>query len=65
MKALLKTAPGHGHVAVREIPVPEPRAGELLIRVKYWKRLNYRSPTSMVEPSVCSTRLNSRWRGPR
>ena len=35
MKALLKYAPGHGHVGVREVPTPEPRAGELLIRVKY------------------------------
>jgi len=35
MKALLKFAPGHGHVAVRDLPVPEPRADELLIRVKY------------------------------
>jgi threonine dehydrogenase-like Zn-dependent dehydrogenase len=35
MKALLKYAPGHGNVAVRQIPVPEPRADELLIRVKY------------------------------
>jgi L-iditol 2-dehydrogenase len=35
MKALLKHAPGHGNVAIREIPVPEPRADELLIRVKY------------------------------
>ena len=35
MKALLKYAPGHGNVAVREIPVPEPQPDELLIRVKY------------------------------
>jgi L-iditol 2-dehydrogenase len=35
MKALLKYAPGKGNVGVREIPVPEPGADELLIQVKY------------------------------
>ena len=35
MKALVKYAPGHGNVAVRQIPAPEPQADELLIRVKY------------------------------
>jgi L-iditol 2-dehydrogenase len=35
MKALVKYAPGTGNVGVRDIPIPELRADELLIRVKY------------------------------
>jgi L-iditol 2-dehydrogenase len=35
MKALIKYAPGVGNVGVRDIPVPEPEANELLIQVKY------------------------------
>ena len=35
MKALVKYAPGHGHVAMRDVPVREPGPDELLIRVKY------------------------------
>jgi L-iditol 2-dehydrogenase len=35
MKALLKYAPGVGNVGIREVPVPEPGADELLIQVKY------------------------------
>jgi L-iditol 2-dehydrogenase len=35
MKALVKYAAGKGNVAVREMPVRQPEADELLIRVKY------------------------------
>ncbi|MBN1640155.1 MAG: alcohol dehydrogenase catalytic domain-containing protein [Anaerolineae bacterium] len=35
MRALVKYAPGPGHVAIREVPVHAPGAGELLIRVRY------------------------------
>jgi L-iditol 2-dehydrogenase len=35
MKALVKYAPGVGNVGIREVPVPEPGADELLIRVRY------------------------------
>ena len=35
MKALVKYAPGKGNVAIRDIPIPEPEANELLIQVKY------------------------------
>jgi L-iditol 2-dehydrogenase len=35
MKALVKYAPGKGNVGVREVPVPEPGADELLIQIKY------------------------------
>ena len=35
MRALVKYAPGHGNVGVRDIPVREPGDDELLIKVKY------------------------------
>jgi L-iditol 2-dehydrogenase len=35
MKALVKYAPGKGNVGVRDIPMPEPGADELLIQIKY------------------------------
>jgi len=35
MKALVKTASGHGNVSVREVARPAPQADEILIRVKY------------------------------
>ena len=35
MRALVKYAPGKGNVGVREMPVREPEADELLIKVKY------------------------------
>jgi L-iditol 2-dehydrogenase len=35
MRALVKYAPGEGNVEVREIPIPQPRSDELLIRVNY------------------------------
>ena len=34
MKAFMKTAPGVGNMAVREIPTPEPGPGEVLVRVE-------------------------------
>ena len=34
MQAVMKVAPGVGHVTVRQIPEPEPGPGEALIRVK-------------------------------
>lgn len=35
MKALVKYAPGHGNVAIREVPVREPGPDEVLVKVKY------------------------------
>ena len=35
MRALVKYASGKGNVGIREVPVPEPEAGEILIKVKY------------------------------
>ncbi len=35
MKALVKYAPGKGNVGIREMPVREPNADELLIKIKY------------------------------
>ncbi len=35
MQALVKTAPGVGHVEVRDVPMPMPASDELLIKVKY------------------------------
>jgi L-iditol 2-dehydrogenase len=35
MKALVKHAPGHGNVEIRDIPVREPGPDEILIKVKY------------------------------
>ena len=35
MKALVKQAPGTGHVAICDMPLREPAADELVIRVKY------------------------------
>jgi L-iditol 2-dehydrogenase len=35
MRALVKYAPGKGHVAIREVPVRPPKEDELLIKVKY------------------------------
>jgi threonine dehydrogenase-like Zn-dependent dehydrogenase len=34
MRALIKTAPGAGHLAVMEAPVPVPGAGEALVRIQ-------------------------------
>jgi hypothetical protein len=35
MRALVKYAPGKGHVAIREVPVRPPKEDDLLIKVKY------------------------------
>ena len=35
MKALVKYAPGHGNVAIADIPVRKPGPNEILIKVKY------------------------------
>jgi L-iditol 2-dehydrogenase len=35
MKALVKYAPGEGNVGIREMPVRQPEADEILIKVKY------------------------------
>ena len=35
MQALVKYAPGKGNVGIRQMPVPEPAADEILIKVKY------------------------------
>ena len=34
MRAVVKTAPGAGHVELRQVPEPTPGAGEVLIAVK-------------------------------
>jgi L-iditol 2-dehydrogenase len=34
MKAIVKMAPGPGHVEYREVPAPSPKAGEVLVKMK-------------------------------
>ncbi|HUV94763.1 MAG TPA: alcohol dehydrogenase catalytic domain-containing protein, partial [Anaerolineae bacterium] len=35
MRALVKYAPGKGNVGIRDVPIREPNADEILIKVKY------------------------------
>lgn len=35
MKALFKTAPGPGNMEIREVPIPKPGPGEVMVEVKY------------------------------